>query len=112
MRRRFGIVLPALLVLVALWALPAAAGVDAPESAPAPLVLAAEDGEPLGPEPQPRTDPDNPASELFPDMETQFTWGAAWLLTAAGIVGVAALIGLWLLLVRKPERDREEAGAA
>jgi hypothetical protein len=74
------------------------------------LVLAVEEGEPVGPDPMPRTDENNPAGEMFQDQETQFTWAAAWLLTFAFLFGVAVMVVLWLALVRRPEREREEAG--
>jgi hypothetical protein len=110
MRRRFGIVVPALLAL-ALLVTPVAALADEPVGATdgAALVLAVEEGEPLGPEPRPRADEDNPARDMFPDMETQFTWGAAWLLAVAGVVGVGGMIAFYLLRVRGPEQ-RESAG--
>jgi hypothetical protein len=112
MRRRFA--LPALLALAILLAPATALADDGPGGPGADaevLVLAVEEGEPLGPEPMPRTDENNPAGELFPDMETPFTWTAAWLLTFAGLAGVAVLVLIWVLLVRRPERAREEAGS-
>jgi hypothetical protein len=111
MRRRFA--LPALLALAILLAPVAALAdevVDAAVTDAEVLVLAVEEGEPLGPDPMPRTDENNPAGEVYADRETQFTWAAAWLLTAAFLFGVAVLALLWLLLVRRPEREREEAG--
>jgi NhaP-type Na+/H+ or K+/H+ antiporter len=110
MRRR--IALPALLALVVLLA-PVTALADDGGAAAADaevLVLAVEEGDPIGPDPMPRTDEDNPAGQLFPDQETPFTWGAAWLLTFAGVAGVGALVLIWVFLVRRPEREREEAG--
>jgi hypothetical protein len=111
MRRRFA--LPALLALAILLA-PAAAladgGADVSLADAEVLVLAVEEGEPVGPDPMPRTDENNPAGEMFRDQETQFTWAAAWLLTFAFLFGVAVMVVLWLALVRRPEREREEAG--
>ena len=102
MRRWMGLVLPALLALMLL-AGPTAALADAADDQGT-IVLAVDD-EPLGPEPQPRDAEDNPAGELFPDMETPFTWGAAWILTFAGFVGLALLVGLYYLLVKRPSRE-------
>jgi hypothetical protein len=104
MRRWMGLVLPALLALMLL-AGPTAALADDATDGQASVVLAVDDGEPLGPEPQPRDAEDNPAGELFPDMETPFTWGAAWILTFAGLVGLALLVGLYYLLVKRPSRE-------
>lgn len=71
------------------------------------VVLAAEDGEELGPAPQPRDADENPARELagYEDRDTPFTWGAAWILTFAGVVGLLLLVGLYQLLVRRPARE-------
>ncbi len=70
----------------------------------------AEDGEgPPGPEPLERHAEDNPARELagYEDRETPFTWGAAWILTFAGVVGLVLMLGLYHLLVRRPtQRDQ------
>jgi hypothetical protein len=103
MRRWMGLVLPALLALMLLAGPTAALADDAADRQGA-IVLAVDD-EPLGPEPQPRDAEDNPAGELFPDMETPFTWGAAWILTFAGFVGLALLVGLYYLLVKRPSRE-------
>ena len=67
-------------------------------------ILAAEAGEPVGPNPAERTAEDNPARELagYEDRELPFTWGAAWILAFAGLVGLVMLGGLYQLLVRGP----------
>lgn len=38
----------------------------------------------------------------------QFTWGAAWILLAAGALGVTLLAGLYYLLVHRPARESAE----
>jgi hypothetical protein len=111
MRRRFA--LPALLALAILLAPATALADDGAAASGADggvLLLAVEEGEPVGPDPMPRTDENNPAGEIYADMPTPFTWGAAWLLTLAGLAGVTVLTLIWVLLVRRPEREREEAG--
>ncbi len=67
-------------------------------------VLAAEADEPLGPNPAERTAEDNPARELagYEDQDLPFTWGAAWIMAFAGLVGLVLLGGLYQLLVRGP----------
>jgi hypothetical protein len=69
-------------------------------------VLAAEAGEPVGPEPKPRLADDNPARELagYENPDVPFTWGAAWILTFTGMVGLVLLAGLYYLLVHRPSR--------
>lgn len=69
--------------------------------------LLAVTGEPVGPEPMPRLADDNPARELagYETPETPFTWGAAWILTFTGFVGLAILIGTYELRVRRPRRE-------
>lgn len=103
-RRLLGLLAPALL-LVSLLAAPTAA-FAASESTEA-IVLAADAGEPTGPEPADRLEEDNPARTLggYEDREVQFTWGAAWILLAAGAVGVVLLAGLYYLLVHRPARE-------
>lgn len=110
MRRLIGLVLPTLLAL-ALLAAPAAAqpaDVDADEAGP--IVLAAEAGDegPGGPDPASHDAEDNLARELggYGEMETRFTWGAAFLMLFLGAVGAALMGGLYWLLVHRP-RQRE-----
>ncbi len=63
--------------------------------------------EDLGPEPQPREDPDNAARSLagYEDRELMFTWGASFLLL--GLVVTALVVGgtLWYLLVIRANRE-------
>ena len=103
MRRTFGLALAALLAL-GLLAVPAAA-----DDLPSGDVLAVEEGEPAGPEPMDRNDPNNPARELagFEDPEVPFTWYAAFILSFAGLVGLTLLIGLYYLLVHRPSRESD-----
>ncbi|MEX1156588.1 MAG: hypothetical protein WED12_05425 [Chloroflexota bacterium] len=91
------------LLAVALLAMPASAAVDGDE--PAAVVLAAASGEePAGPDPIDREAEDNPARVLggYEDRDTPFTWGAAWILTFAGVMGLAMFVGLYHFLVRRP----------
>jgi hypothetical protein len=92
-------VLSAMLMLVA--PVSASAGDGAASET---LVLAAEGGEPVGPNPAERTSEDNAARELagYEDRDLPFTWGAAWLLAFAGFLGLVLLVGLYQLLVRGP----------
>lgn len=103
MRRTLGLALTALLAL-ALLASPVAAQAD--EVLAGEAILAVE-GEPSGPEPMDRMDPDNPARELagFEDPEVPFTYYAAFLLSFAGLLGLALLVGLYYLLVKRPSRE-------
>ena len=98
--------LPVLVSLLAMLLLvaPAAALADEPgAAAPDPIVLAAE-SEPVGPEPAPRDAEDNAARELggYEDRDLPFTWGAAWILTFAGLAGLVLFAGLYQLMVRGP----------
>lgn len=97
------------LLAVALLATPvSAASQDAAE--PTSVVMAAEaDDAPAGPDPAKRHDEDNPARELggYEDRDTPFTWGAAWILTVAGVVGLVLLLALYHLLVRRPAQRAE-----
>ncbi len=103
MRRTLGLALVALLSL-ALLASPAAA--EASEARVGEVVLAVEDAPP-GPDPMERSDPDNPARELanFEDPDVPFTYYAAYLLSFAGLLGLALLVGLYYLLVKRPSRE-------
>ncbi len=104
MRRAIALVSAALLLV--LMALPAAA--DEP-AAPADVVLLAVDGADLGPEPQPREAEDNRARELagYENPDVPFTWGAAWILTFAGFVGLSLLVGLYWFGVYRPSRESD-----
>lgn len=99
---------PALLLLLAL-ALVAVPGAAFADDAPTTvLAVEGEDG-PGGPDPMPRDTEDNPARTLsgYEDQETPFTWGAAWILTFAGVVGLLLMGGLYHLLVRGPRQRTE-----
>jgi hypothetical protein len=114
MHRLIGLVLPALLALVVL-AVPGAALADdlADDGA---LLLAAEaegeEGGDVGPDPMPRDAEDNPARELggYDELDTPFTWGAAFIMLFLGAVGVTLMAGLYWLLVHRP-RQKEAEGA-
>lgn len=71
-------------------------------------VLLAVDGGDLGPDPMPRDAEDNPARDLggYDDRETQFTWGAAWLLTFLGLGGLATMGLVYWRAVDRPGRGR------
>lgn len=92
--------LAGLVLAVTVLAAPAAA---APASG---AVVLAVDGEPLGPEPQPRDAEGNPAAELggYEDREVPFTWGAAWLLSFLGFAGLAFMGLVWFRAVDRPRR--------
>jgi hypothetical protein len=101
------ILAPLLLALVLLSA-PAAASADVVEVPADAVLLAAEaDGEPLGPDPQPRDQLDNPARSLagYEDPELQFTWAASFILLVVGVIGLVIGAGLWYLLVMRPEKQ-------
>jgi hypothetical protein len=108
MRRLLAPLLLALAVLL----VPTGASADVTEVTDDALVLAAEaDGEPLGPDPAPRTDLENPARSLagYEDPEIQFTWAASFILLVVGVVGLVIGLGLWYLLVLRPEKDEQAA---
>ena len=98
----------ALLLAMMLLVAPVSAFADGSEGADT-VVLAVEEGEPVGPAPAERTAEDNPARTLagYEDRELPFTWGAAWILAFAGFVGLVALVGLYQLLVRGPAQDKD-----
>jgi hypothetical protein len=101
-----------LLLLLVLLAAPSAAAADVTEVPEDALVLAVEaDGEPLGPDPQPRDQLDNPARSLagYEDPEIQFTWAASFILLVVGVIGLVIGAGLWYLLVLRPEREQQAA---
>jgi len=98
------VVLAVLAAVVALAALTATAtGAAATEG----VVLAVDYGQ-LGPDPMPRGAEDNPARELagYEDLETPFTWGAAWLLTFLGLGGLATMGLVYWRAVDRPGRNR------
>lgn len=79
----------------------------APAALAADEVLLAAEAEVVGPEPAPREADENRARELagYEDREVPFTWGAAWILTFAGFVGLALMLVLYQRLVRAPGRQ-------
>ncbi len=96
------------LVALLIAALPMSAAIAAPAVADEHVVLLAVD-EPAGPEPALRTDEDNAARTLsgYEDNELPFTWGAAWILSFAGLVGLTLMLGLYQLLVRGPAQRQD-----
>jgi hypothetical protein len=105
--------LPALLVAVlgALALLPGLALADDAPSSPvlgAAVEVLAVDDAPAGPEPAPRDAEENPARDLgdYGDREIPFTWGAAWLLTALGFIGLVLLLMIYRFRVAPPSKDR------
>lgn len=111
MRRLTGLVLSALLAVAGLAVLPGAAVAD--DGPPVPLAAEAEEGGDEGggagggPDPMPREQEENPARELggYDDLETPFTWGAAFIMLFLGVVGLVLLSGLYWLLVHRPSRE-------
>ncbi|MEX1164451.1 MAG: hypothetical protein WEB03_13015 [Nitriliruptor sp.] len=104
---------PLLLALIALLLVPSAASADVVEApadvveTPADVVLAAAaDDEPLGPDPIPRDELDNPARSLagYEDPDLPFHWAASLILLVVGVVGLVIGIGLWYLLVVRPAK--------
>ncbi|MCC5949089.1 MAG: hypothetical protein JJT89_11590 [Nitriliruptoraceae bacterium] len=101
--------LPALVVMVALvftlLPLTAAAAETADDAS---MILAVEeDGDdgPVGPNPAARLDEDNAATTLsgYESPDVPFTWGAAWILSFAGLAGLALMVGFYMLVVRRPD---------
>lgn len=103
-----------LVLALALLAAPVAASADVAQAPADAVVLAAESGEPLGPNPAPRDDLDNPARSLagYEDPEIPFTWAASFLLLVVGVIGLVLGLGLWYLLVMRPEKVAKEQQAA
>lgn len=97
-------VLAALATAVALGALFASASAASADTG----VVLAVDYSQLGPDPMPRMAEDNPARELggFEDLETPFTWGAAWLLTFLGFGGLATMGLVYWRSVDRPGRRK------
>lgn len=97
MRVLFAVVVAMLLTVPAV-----AAFADEPHVA----VLAAEGGD-LGPVPADRMAEENPARELsgYEDKDIPFTWGAAWILAAAGIGGLSVALLLYRLKVVRPQNQ-------
>jgi hypothetical protein len=103
-----------LLLALAVFAAPTAASADVAQAPADAVILAAEAGDPVGPNPQPRDQVDNPARSLagYEDPEIQFTWAASFILLIVGVVGLVIGLGLWYLLVVRPERSEHEQQAA
>jgi hypothetical protein len=99
----------AALVALLVVALPMTAALAEPAPTADDVVVLAVDEEPVGPEPAQRTDEENPARTLggYEDPEVPFTWGAAWILAFAGLVGLVLLGGLYQLLVRGPAQRQD-----
>jgi hypothetical protein len=106
MRRLSGLVLFALLALLVL-AVPATAqDVGFDDGA---VVLAVEGDEgPGGPDPRPYADEENVARDQagYGELETPFTWGAAFIMLFLGAVGVVLMAGLYWLLVYRPSQQQ------
>ena len=119
MRRLIGLVLPALLALAVLAAPAAAVAVDLDDEV---LILAEEgvedmaeeeDEGPGGPDPRPYDAEDNVAREQagYGELDTPFTWGAAFIMLFLGAVGITLMAGLYWLLVYRPSQQKEAAGS-
>ena len=114
MRRLTGLVLSALLVLLVL-AVPAMAQDVGDDDV---LILAEEGVEDmmeeeeeaqLGPDPRPYADEENVARDQagYGELETPFTWGAAFIMLFLGAVGVVLMAGLYWLLVYRPNQQQQ-----
>lgn len=103
-----------LLLALAVLAAPTAAAADVAQVPADAVILAAEAGEPVGPEPMPRDELENPARSLagYEDPGIQFTWAASFILLIVGVIGLVIGLGLWYLLVLRPEREEREQQAA
>lgn len=111
MRRLAWLVLPALLALAVLAAPAAAETADLDADA---IILAVEEGEgPAGPDPRPYDAEDNVAREGagYGELDTPFTWGAAFIMLFLGAAGIALMGGLYWLLVHRPSQQKEAAGS-
>jgi hypothetical protein len=115
MRRLTGLLLSALLALLVLAAPAAAVADDLDDDV---LILAEEDVEDmmeeeeegqLGPDPRPYADEENVAREQagYGELETPFTWGAAFIMLFLGAVGVVLMAGLYWLLVYRPNQQQQ-----
>ncbi len=116
MRRLTGLVLSALLALLVLAAPATAMAVDLDDLDDDVLILAEEgvediteeeEEEQLGPDPRPYADEDNVARDQagYGELETPFTWGAAFIMLFLGAVGVVLMAGLYWLLVYRPNQQ-------
>ncbi|MEX1177113.1 MAG: hypothetical protein WEB09_01505 [Nitriliruptor sp.] len=96
-----------LLLALFLLSVPTVASADVAEVPTDAVVLAvAAEGEPLGPDPMPRDELDNPARSLvgYEDPDLPFHWAASLILLVVGVVGLVVGLGLWYLLVVRPEK--------
>jgi hypothetical protein len=106
MRRLTGLLLSALLALLVLAAPATAVAVDLDDDV---VVLAVEGDEgPGGPDPRPYADEDNVARDQagYGELDTPFTWGAAFIMLFLGAVGVVLMGGLYWLLVYRPNQQQ------
>lgn len=105
MTRRIGLA-PSLLLALLLALVSLTAPTALAPHATGQVASAAEEGEELGPDPAPRDAEDNAARDLggYDDRGVQFTWAASWILLVLVLGGVLTLLGLYELLVRRPQR--------
>ena len=115
MRRLTGLMLSALLALLMLAAPATAMAVD-PDDLDGDVLILAEEGVddmmeedegPGGPDPRPYADEENVARDQagYGELETPFTWGAAFIMLFLGAVGVVLMGGLYWLLVYRPNQQ-------